>query len=112
MEPIIDFIILVIKIIGGLTIIWGMLFSAFHFIKKLSEKVHKYEAKELVDIRLEFGRYILLGLEFFIAADIIQTIFLPTWSELGMLAAIVVIRTILSYFLTHEFRMIEKTKKA
>ena len=105
MDFTIDFITLLIKFIGSIVIVLGMIVSTFHLCKTLFAK-----EKRLVAIRLEFGRYILLGLEFFIAADVIQTIFLPTWSELGMLAAIVVIRTILSYFLTHEFKLIGKTK--
>ena len=110
MDIIIDIITLVIKIFGSLVILWGMLVSVIHFFKGCFARIKKHAPKELVNIRLEFGRYILLGLEFFIAADVIQTIFLPSWSELGMLATIVIIRTILSYFLTHEFRIIEKTK--
>jgi len=105
MDFTVDFITLLIKMVGSIVIVWGMMVSTFHLCKTLFKS-----EKRLIAIRLEFGRYILLGLEFFIAADVIQTIFLPTWSELGMLAAIVLIRTILSYFLTHEFRLVGKTK--
>ncbi|MFH1537008.1 MAG: DUF1622 domain-containing protein [Patescibacteria group bacterium] len=105
MDFTLDFITLIIKVIGSIIIVIGMAVSTYHFGRTIFIKESR-----LVSIRLEFGRYILLGLEFFIAADVIQTIFLPSWSELGMLATIVIIRTILSYFLTHEFRIIEKTK--
>lgn len=109
-ELIIDWITLVIKIAGGFIIIFGMVESTYHFFKKLARKLHKYNVRELDEIRLEFGRYILLGLEFFIAADVFQTIFLPSWNELGQLAVIVAIRTVLSYFLNYEFKLIEKRK--
>ena len=51
---------------------------------------------------LGFARWILLGLEFMMAADIVSTIVSPTWDAIGMLAAIVLIRTFLSYFLERD----------
>lgn len=46
-----------------------------------------------------FGMWLLLGLEFELAADIIGSVFSPTWQEVGKLGAIAVIRTFLNYFL-------------
>ncbi|CAN5360149.1 DUF1622 domain-containing protein [soil metagenome] len=57
-------------------------------------------AKE--DIRLSFGRWLALALEFELAADILRTTTAPTWNEIGQLAAIVVLRTALNYFLQRE----------
>lgn len=53
--------------------------------------------------RQEVGRSILLGLEFLVAADIIRTIAVePTFPSVGVLAAIVLIRTFLSFSLELE----------
>lgn len=46
-----------------------------------------------------FGTWLLLGLEFALAADIIDSVLSPTWEDIGQLAAIAVIRTFLNYFL-------------
>jgi uncharacterized membrane protein len=46
-----------------------------------------------------FGMWLLLGLEFELAADIIGSVFSPTWQEVGKLGAIAAIRTFLNYFL-------------
>lgn len=46
-----------------------------------------------------FGMWLLLGLEFELAADIIRSVVSPTWRDLGQLGAIAVIRTFLNYFL-------------
>nr|UXE44867.1 hypothetical protein Hi04_10k_c3826_00004 [uncultured bacterium] len=46
-----------------------------------------------------FGVWLLLGLEFELAADIISSVVSPTWKDIGELAAIAVIRTFLNYFL-------------
>lgn len=53
--------------------------------------------------RRHIGRSILLGLEFLVAADIIRTVAVePTFPSIGLLAAIVLIRTFLSVTLELE----------
>jgi uncharacterized membrane protein len=54
------------------------------------------------DLRLYFGRYLVLGLEFQLGSDILATAVSPTFAEVQLLAAIVVIRTVLNYFLQKE----------
>lgn len=46
-----------------------------------------------------FARWMLLGLEFTLAADIVHSAISPTWDRIGQLAAVAVIRTFLNYFL-------------
>ena len=46
-----------------------------------------------------FGMWLLLGLEFELAADIVGSVFSPEWQEVGKLGAIAVIRTFLNYSL-------------
>ena len=54
-------------------------------------------------IRLRLGRGILLGLEFLIAADIIQTVAVElTFRNVSVLAMVVAIRTFLSFTLEME----------
>lgn len=50
-------------------------------------------------ILVHFGTWLLLGLEFELAADIVRTAISPTWNDIGQLAAIATIRTVLNYFL-------------
>jgi uncharacterized membrane protein len=47
------------------------------------------------DSWMRFGVWLLLGLEFELAADIVRTAIAPTWTDIGHLAAIgvIVIRT-------------------
>lgn len=54
------------------------------------------------EIWLQFAAAIVLALEFALAADIADTIIAPTWEDLGHLAAIAAIRTILNYFLAKD----------
>lgn len=61
------------------------------------------EADLYKQYRQSLARAILLGLEILVAADIIGTVAVaPTWSNVGVLAVIVVIRTVLSWSLEVE----------
>jgi uncharacterized membrane protein len=53
-------------------------------------------------IRLNLGRSLALALEFELGADILKTVVAPNWNEIAQLAAIVVLRTALNYFLQRE----------
>lgn len=95
-----------LNILGALITLWGIIVSLFLFIKK--ELVHEMDSvKYNEQVRIKLGSYLVLALEFFIAGDIIKTIITPTWQGLGVLGAIVVIRTILSYFLTKDLEKYE-----
>jgi len=59
------------------------------------------------DLRLvwvHFGVWLMLALEFELAAGIVRTGIAPTWSAIGQLAAIGAIRTFLNYFLESDIR--------
>jgi len=102
---IINSISFALNIIGALITIWGIVISLFEFLKK--ELLKRAEAVKLNEtIRIRLGSYLVLALEFFIAGDIVKTIITPSWESLGILGAIVVIRTILSYFLTKDLKKI------
>jgi uncharacterized membrane protein len=45
---------------------------------------------------------LLLGLEFELAADIVRSAISPSWTEIGQLGAIALIRTFLNYFLERD----------
>lgn len=46
--------------------------------------------------------WLMLGLEFALAADIADTAVAPSWTEIGQLAAIAAIRTLLNFFLERD----------
>lgn len=63
-------------------------------------------------MRATFGTYLLLGLEFLIASDILKTVLEPGLNELAILGGIVMLRTILSIFLNRKIREIQTEEKA
>jgi uncharacterized membrane protein len=61
--------------------------------------------------RLELGHSFSLTLGFLIGASILKTTLAPTWSDIGQLAAIIAIRTILNYFLLHDIALHSESPK-
>ena len=63
---------------------------------------------DINQIRLRLGRVLTLGLEFIIAADLIGTTTAPDYYSVGIVASIVLIRTLLSYTLNREINDISQ----
>ena len=66
---------------------------------------------EFNEIRLTFGMWLALALEFQLAADILSTTISPSFEALGRLALIAMIRTFLNYFLSKELENESKEVK-
>ena len=59
------------------------------------------------EILVRYGRWLVAGLTFQLAADIIETSIAPSWQEVGQLGAIAVIRTFLNFFLERDLAELE-----
>jgi uncharacterized membrane protein len=55
------------------------------------------------EVWLHYARWLIAGLTFQLAADIIETSITMEWEAIARVAAIAVIRTFLSYFLEKDF---------
>ena len=53
-------------------------------------------------VRLRLARWLAVALEFALAADILRTAIAPSWEDIGKLAAIATLRTLLNFFLQRE----------
>jgi uncharacterized membrane protein len=51
---------------------------------------------------IRFARWLVAGLTFLLAADIIETTLIPGWQEIGRLAAVAAVRTFLDFFLERD----------
>lgn len=65
----------------------------------------------LSHIRIDLGKHLALGLEFFVGKDIIESVVHPTWDDLGKLGAIILLRTIVTIFLARELKEVEEEMK-
>jgi len=84
---------------GVVVIVGGMLAATLYLLAR-ARAGHDVGYR---DYRQGVGRAILLGLEILVAADIIRSVAVrPTFTSVGVLALIVVIRTILSFSLEVE----------
>ncbi len=57
-----------------------------------------------MEARLGFGGAVAISLELLLGADVLETAVAPAWDDIGQLAAIATIRTVLNYFLEKELR--------
>lgn len=90
-----------IELLGVGVIVLGVALSLLVCAGQLVQRRSWPEA--YTDLRSNLGRGILLGLELLVGADIIATITAPlTFESVGLLAAIVAIRTFLSFSLETE----------
>ena len=94
----------VLTIIGVVIIASGALFATGRFLLGLLGIMPIISTDQM---RLLLGKTIVLAVEFLLAADIIKTIVTPDYYEIGMLGALVVIRTVLTYFLNLELQEIK-----
>jgi uncharacterized membrane protein len=100
---ILNIVVICINLFGIMVVFWGFVVSAIGFIRmKLARHGVVFFLKEANEIRAVLGTYILFGLEFMIAGDIIHTFIKPSQEDLIVLATIVAIRTVISYFLGRE----------
>jgi len=96
-------------LIIGLATVEAVLSALLLFMPKADTRIAgagPQAAKE--QVRLKLGRWLAVALEFELGADILRTAVAPTWSEIGQLAAIAAIRTILNYFLQQEIDKAER----
>ncbi|MFI9639718.1 DUF1622 domain-containing protein [Micromonospora sp. NPDC051925] len=89
----------VVETLGATIIFVGALWAALRFVV---EGLRHRSAAGFTPIRLSLGRFLTLGLEFQLAADILRTAVSPTFAQLGQLAAIAAIRTALNIVLSRE----------
>jgi uncharacterized membrane protein len=90
-----------VEAIGIAVLMAGAILAAVAFAVRLARRLPFHDAYH--QLRADLGRAILLGLEFLVIADIIGTVAVePTLQNLGVLAVIVAIRTLLSFALEFE----------
>ncbi len=94
-----------ISFCGVLIIFLGVLIALYRYISYpfITSETNKIDINQ---IRLQLGLVLTLGLEFIVAADLIGTTTAPDYYSVGILASIVLIRTLLSYTLNREINAI------
>lgn len=84
--------------------------GAIHTLWRVIDRIVRRQAlaPAVREIWLQFAAWILLALEFALAADLIETVIAPSWEEIRQLGAIAVIRIALGYFLGRDIAEIRE----
>lgn len=98
LRSMVDAMVRLIEAGGAVVIMIGAVVATVKFVVALARRdINQFSA-----VRLTLARFLVLGLEFQLAADVLRTAISPSFEEIGKLAAIAAIRTILNYFLNRE----------
>ena len=95
----------IISVISLLIVAYGVFVGFIAFLRNEIKRFNgTYTVNNIRQLRADFGSYLLLGLEFLIASDILKTVVDPTLDELANLGGVVIVRTVLSVFLNKEIK--------
>lgn len=96
----IEVISLGISIFGVSILVLGIALATWRFGGR---HVQKVDDDNIRAYKIELGRVLLLGLEILVAADIVETVATePSFTSVGVLALLVLVRTFLSWTLVLE----------
>ncbi|ULE34503.1 DUF1622 domain-containing protein [Mycobacterium sp. IDR2000157661] len=98
LRTVVDSMVRLVEAAGAVIIFIGALIAVGRFTVSMLRR----DAGQFSSVRLTLGRFLALGLEFQLAADILRTAISPSFDQIGKLAAIAAIRTALNFFLAKE----------
>jgi uncharacterized membrane protein len=98
----IDWLALVLIVVGAVEAFFQGLWTMF------ASRGGHYER----EVWLRLGRWLVAGLTFQLAADVLETAITTSWDEVARLAAIAAIRTFLNYFLERDLGEIRARQKS
>jgi uncharacterized membrane protein len=106
-----NYVALAIDFIALLVIAFGSV-EAFVAVVRGLAAPGPVAGEERRAVWLRYARWLVAGLTFQLAADIVGTAIAPTWDEIGRLGAIAVIRTFLNYFLERDIGQVRERQVA
>lgn len=94
--------------------LWGAAKAARRMFWTEAQPWKGPQIPRLEEIRTAFGHRLLLGLEFFVAGEIIRLLVDSSLEDLFRIGVLVFIRVLLGYFVTREIRLgpVEKPRVA
>lgn len=98
-ETLVRFCILLIELAGIVVIVISMVRGFIGFIRRDDHT------------RISLAQGIMLGLEFKIGSEVLRSVIVTTWNELGTLAAIILLRSLLTLLLHWEIDVEEKRER-
>lgn len=90
-----------IDLVALLVVAAGTVEAAVNMLRLVATKAHHHAARS---VWIRYSRWLVAGLTFQLAADIVETSATPTWEDIGRIAAIAAVRTFLNFFLERDQR--------
>jgi len=90
-----------VEVVAAIVIGIAVIKTLVNYISLLKRSVQK-KTREMIG--LQFGSSVAVSLELLLGADVLATAVAPSWDDIGKLAAIAIIRTLLNYFLEKELK--------
>jgi uncharacterized membrane protein len=100
--------IVLIDILALIIVLIGTIEAFFGGLRAMLSSPSGHERR---DIWLRYARWLVAGLTFQLAADIIETSITTEWEAVGRIAVIAVIRTFLNYFLDRDLDEVRKRQR-
>ncbi len=100
-----------VTVIEGMALIVIVVGTVETFFGGLRTMLWSAAGHERRDVWLRYARWLVAGLTFQLAADILATAVTESWDAVGRIAAIAVIRTFLNYFLERDLGEIRQRQK-
>lgn len=100
--------IVLIDILALIIVLIGTIEAFFSGLRAMLSSPTGHERR---DIWLRYARWLVAGLTFQLAADIIETSITTEWEAVGRIAVIAVIRTFLNYFLDRDLDEVRKRQR-
>ena len=104
----IDFAVPVVEACGALIVVLEVVRTIVGYVSTLARR----NPVRMNTLRLRLGQSLVMGLEFQVAADVLKTALAPTWNDVGLLAALIGLRTLLNYLLEREVRLLKAEESA
>lgn len=95
---------LVIDGVASIIMIWGFVIAVFAFIKGSFVRFGADRIASLQIARCDLGVKLIFALELLIVSDLLHTVVSHSMDDLWFLAALVMIRTVIAFFLNQEIR--------
>ena len=103
-EKILPYMVYILEIIGIFVVFWSGISGFWQYFQNTF-------MKKKFDLQTNLAKGLAMGLEFKMAAEILRTVLIQSLDELYMLAAVILLRAVLSLLIHYEIRQ-KKGKKA
>lgn len=107
---IVAYVVTSIQVMAVLVVVFGALQAFVHSVRAMFRPLGG--GRDFHEGYIKFARWLIAGLTFQLAADIVQTAFAPSWDEIGQLAAIAAIRAFINFFLEHDLARQDEARLA